>query len=66
MSKIKKLDEFIELSKNEFFDRLVNHGDFPSTSQPTPHAFLEIFEEDELHDIRKIATRKNESRFIII
>lgn len=45
----------IELSKNEFFDRLVNHGDFPSTSQPTPHAFLEIFEEAKKNNDTVIA-----------
>ncbi|MBR4073237.1 MAG: DegV family protein [Clostridia bacterium] len=35
----------VDLDKNEFYDLLVGGNEFPKTSQPTPQAFVEIFEE---------------------
>lgn len=33
----------IELTKNDFFDYLINKGAKPSTSQPSPHDYEEVF-----------------------
>ncbi len=35
----------VNLEKNEFYKLLVEEKEFPKTSQPTPQAFAEIFEE---------------------
>lgn len=35
----------VNLSKEEFFDYLIHTKDFPTTSQPSPEAFLKHFEE---------------------
>jgi DegV family protein with EDD domain len=34
----------VEISTDEFYRRLINEGAFPSTTQPTPNDFLEVFE----------------------
>jgi DegV family protein with EDD domain len=33
----------VEMSTDEFYRRLINEGAFPSTTQPTPNDFLEVF-----------------------
>jgi DegV family protein with EDD domain len=33
----------VEISTDEFYRRLINEGVFPSTTQPTPNDFLEVF-----------------------
>jgi DegV family protein with EDD domain len=33
----------VEISTDEFYRRLINEGAFPSTTQPTPNDFLEVF-----------------------
>ena len=35
----------VDLTKDKFYDLLVNGGEFPQTSQPSPQAFLELFEQ---------------------
>ena len=35
----------VDLTKDKFYDLLVNSGEFPQTSQPSPQAFLELFEQ---------------------
>ena len=35
----------VDLTKDQFYDLLVNGGEFPQTSQPSPQAFLELFEQ---------------------
>ncbi|MDD6466765.1 MAG: DegV family protein [Erysipelotrichaceae bacterium] len=35
----------IELEKNEFYEKLIASEEFPKTSQPTPQAFLDVFED---------------------
>lgn len=38
-------EDTIELERNHFYELLIEGTDFPTTSQPSPQAFLEIFEE---------------------
>ncbi len=33
----------VEISTDEFYRRLINEGAFPSTTQPTPNDFLEVY-----------------------
>jgi DegV family protein with EDD domain len=33
----------VEISSEEFYRRLINEGAFPSTTQPTPNDFLEVY-----------------------
>ena len=33
----------MEISTDEFYRRLINEGAFPSTTQPTPNDFLEVY-----------------------
>ena len=35
----------VDLTKDKFYELLVNGGEFPQTSQPSPQAFLELFEQ---------------------
>lgn len=35
----------VELERNDFYEMLINTSDFPKTSQPSPEAFLKIFED---------------------
>lgn len=34
----------IEISTDEFYDRMIGSVDLPSTSQPSPHDFAKLFE----------------------
>lgn len=35
----------VNITKEEFFERLINSGEFPRTSQPAPTEFLDLFED---------------------
>lgn len=41
----KEYEDGVDLTKDEFYDLLINSGEFPQTSQPSPQIFLDIFEE---------------------
>lgn len=41
----KEYEDGVDLTKDEFFDLLVNGGEFPQTSQPSPQIFLDLFEQ---------------------
>lgn len=41
----KEYEDGVDLTKDEFFDLLVNGGEFPQTSQPSPQVFLDLFEQ---------------------
>ncbi len=41
----KVFQDGIELKKEEFYDRIVNRGQFPKTAQPSPDKFLKFFNE---------------------
>ena len=41
----KEYEDGVDLTKDEFFDLLVNSGEFPQTSQPSPQIFLDLFEQ---------------------
>lgn len=37
--------DIFDITRDELYDRLINKGEFPKTSQPSPQDFLEIFED---------------------
>jgi DegV family protein with EDD domain len=43
----------VEITSDEFYRRLINEGVFPSTTQPTPNDFLEVYKKlaDETNEI---------------
>jgi DegV family protein with EDD domain len=48
----------VEISTDEFYRRLVNDAAFPSTTQPTPNDFLEVY--------KKLAKETNEILVIVV
>jgi DegV family protein with EDD domain len=48
----------VEISTDEFYRRLINEGAFPSTTQPTPNDFLEVF--------KKLSRETNEILVIVV
>jgi DegV family protein with EDD domain len=48
----------VEMSTDEFYRRLVNEGAFPSTTQPTPNDFLEVY--------KKLANETDEILVIVV
>ncbi|MBC5660915.1 DegV family protein [Anaerosacchariphilus sp. NSJ-68] len=41
----KEYEDGVDLTKDEFYDLLVNGETFPKTSQPSPQVFLDLFEQ---------------------
>jgi DegV family protein with EDD domain len=48
----------VEITSDEFYHRLINEGTFPSTTQPTPNDFLEVY--------KKLAEETNEILVITV
>jgi DegV family protein with EDD domain len=48
----------VEISTDEFYRRLINEGAFPSTTQPTPNDFLEVY--------KKLAKETDEILVIVV
>jgi DegV family protein with EDD domain len=49
----------VEISTDEFYRRLINEGAFPSTTQPTPNDFLEVYEFIETDEILVVVVSSN-------
>ena len=51
----------VDITKDEFYDMLVNSEEFPMTAQPSPQDYLDIFEDWLI----KIKEKKQTSKLII-